>query len=435
MNNRVYIVITTFLPFVGGAETQTFSQAQHLQQQGYEPTIVTFHHKKEWAAEEVLGDIRVKRVAGKWLGNREHLPRIIQRLYYLLAMLLMGWTLWNERKNYDVLHVCQLSLLILPITLACRLARKPMLIVIMSAGAGKAVKSNEPVRLLAGPLDVNSSWLTVDGQTWIDGDLDALARKGKALVNYMFTHLRRISATIVVLSSRMEQQFTAYGRHIPRLEWIPNGVDQQRFSPVPPELQTNEWTKTVICVSKMRYEKGIDVLLQAWHLVHIQAPQARLILVGTGPLQKQLEQMAKALGIAGTVEFTGLQSDVPAQLRRGSIAVLPSRWEGMPNALLEAMATGLACVATRVSGSEDLIQPEVNGYLIEPEDYHAMGQVLLNLLNEPELSRRLGQTSYEIALKNYTIEQITRRYTGLYQRLISLRQPMKQVQPETAVNH
>jgi glycosyltransferase involved in cell wall biosynthesis len=425
---RICIVITTFFPLVGGAETQTLAQTQQLQARGYEPEIITFRHKSAWLPRETFGGVPVTRIAGRLLGNRDRFPRAFQRLAYVLAMLVMAWTLWRRRKDFDVLQVCQLSLLVLPLALVCRLARKPMIVVVISAGAGRATKSSEPARLVAGPLDANQAWLQVDGNTWIDGDLDGLARSGRLVLNYLCSQLNRISAVITVLSSRMKRRFDDYHLHLSDIQCIPNGVDLERFYPGP--VGDERQDQTVICVSKLRYEKGIDVLLQAWHLVHKQVPQARLVIVGSGPIQSQLERMARELGIEESVEFAGLQSDVPAQLRCGSIGVLPSRWEGMPNALLEAMACGLACVATRVSGSEDVIQPGMNGLLVEPEDYQGMAEALLTLLNHPDAVRQYGQAARETIVKSYSLEHITDRYIEIYRRLADGGQQARRISTE-----
>ena len=191
-----------------------------------------------------------------------------------------------------------------------------------------------------------------------------------------------------------------------------------RFQPPSIDLTNEEWTKTVVCVSKLRYEKGTDVLLQAWHLVQKQMPEARLVIVGSGPLQRQQEMLADALNIRQSVEFAGLQSDVPAQLHRGMIAVLPSRWEGMPNALLEAMASGCACVATRVSGSEDLIQNGINGLLVTPEDYSGLAEALLTLLKDPTLAKKYGAAARASIEQHYTLEHILDMYIDTYRELV-----------------
>jgi glycosyltransferase involved in cell wall biosynthesis len=127
--------------------------------------------------------------------------------------------------------------------------------------------------------------------------------------------------------------------------------------------------------------------------------------------------MAQALSIADCVEFAGLQSDIPAQLHRGRLAVLPSRWEGMSNALLEAMACGLACVATRTSGSEDLIEHGVNGLLVEPEDYQSMAKALLTLLDNSALVQEYGGAARETIERYYSFEQIMDKYVELYRRI------------------
>jgi len=220
---------------------------------------------------------------------------------------------------------------------------------------------------------------------------------------------------------------------LPDVQLIPNGVDTVRFRPAPAGGNSEKRGQVVVCVSRLSYEKGIDVLLQAWRLVYEQCPQAKLILVGDGPLHSQCEQMVQALGITASVEFTGLQGDVPAQLHRGSIAVLPSRREGMPNAVLEAMACGLPCAAARVSGSEDIIAHGVNGLLVEPEDYEGMAQALLTLLGDPDLTRRYGYAARRTIEERYSLEHVTDEYVELYSRITGHRLQARQVANKSAV--
>jgi len=429
-NPRIYIAIATFLPLVGGAEKQALAQARSLREKGYETTIITFHHDRTWLSRDVIEGVPIIRVAGALLGGREKLPRLLQKLLYLMAIIVMCWTLWRHRHCYDVLHVYQLSLLALPTALVCRLTGIPMIIAVRSAGSSSA-KSH--MSLVAGPLDVTAPWLQIDGQTRVDGDLEWLERMGKPVVRFIRSLLQRNHAVVIILSSRMKNYLADHNFNLPGTQLIPNGVDTTHFHPLYPDTSTDERAQVVVCVSKLRYEKGIDVLLQAWYLVQKQLPQpsqARLIIVGDGPLQTQLECMAQALGIAGSVEFAGLQSDIPAQLHRGNLAVLPSRFEGMPNALLEAMACGSACVATRVSGSEDIIQHGVNGLLVESEDYQGMAQALFTLLRNPVLAQEYGRVARATIEKHYSLERITDIYVELYQRIADHRsQNIEDIQP------
>jgi glycosyltransferase involved in cell wall biosynthesis len=152
--------------------------------------------------------------------------------------------------------------------------------------------------------------------------------------------------------------------------------------------------------------------------VQQQDPLARLIIVGGGPLRQQLLNMAEALGISGSTEFAGIHNDVAGQLRRAGLAVLPSRWEGMPNALLEAMACGLPCVATCVSGSEDIIEHGVNGLLVDVADYHNLADALLTLLHNPALARQYGRAALTTIEQRYSLEHITDLYLDFYHNMI-----------------
>jgi glycosyltransferase involved in cell wall biosynthesis len=418
---RVYVVISTFLPYVGGAEIQTLAKCQRLREHGNKVRIVTFRHEKDWKVKEDIKGVETIRVAGALLGGREKYPRPVQQFLYLLAILVMCWTIWDHRENFDVLQVCQLNVLTLPLSIVCLLARKPMTIIVISAGADKASRDiNAEPKLVAGPLDPNQEWLKVDSQGWINGgDLQGLQSKGKFALELTRTLLYRAKAVAIVLSTRTQRYLREHGFEQLEIERIPNGVDVARFHPAPRGTDAEEQAKDlrVICVSKLRHEKGIDVLLQAWYLVQKQKPEARLIIVGDGPSEEQLKRLARELKILESIEFAGLQSDVPAQLHRANIGMLPSRWEGMPNALLEYMASGLASIATRVSGSEDLIQSGTNGLLVESEDYTGMSRALLTLLGNAELIQKYGSAARQTVEQAYTIEYVTKRYLEVYQRL------------------
>ncbi|HLZ59789.1 MAG TPA: glycosyltransferase family 4 protein [Ktedonosporobacter sp.] len=421
---RVYIPIATFHPLVGGAETQAMLQAQTLRARGHEATIITFRHQRAWLPFETVDGVPVIRVAGALLGNRAQLPRIVKRTLFLLALVVMGWTLWRHRHRYDILHVYQLSALALPTAWVCRLTGKPMLIAVRSTGSTQFGQSQTATSLLAGPLDPAAPWLHIENVPWTNGDLEGLLRLGRPVMRYTRSLLERVGAKIIILSTRMQDYLDKNGFLLPNTERIPNGVDIVRFHPSSETLDDIK-AKTIICVAKLRYEKGIDVLLQAWHLVQLQCPEARLILVGNGStnsIEDRFVRMAEELDIKESIELAGLQKDIPAQLRRAGISVLPSRWEGMPNAILEAMACGLPCVATRVSGSEDIIEHGVNGLLVDIEDYKAMAQALLVLLSDPDLVKKYGQAARVTMETYYSLDHITDTYIEIYENMTGRKQ-------------
>jgi glycosyltransferase involved in cell wall biosynthesis len=417
---RIYIVIGTFHPLIGGAESQAHIQGKSLRERGYEATVVTFRHRMCWPKRDQVEGVPVVRIAGALLDGRSRYPRVMQQILYLFAMLVLIWTLWRDRHRYDILHVYQLSSLTLPTALACRLTGKPMLVSLRSTGLEKPRSGrNATVSLLAGPLDPATSWLQVNGLTWIDGDMESLTRLGKPAVWLTRSLLKNSRSQIIILSSRMKRYLSSKNFLFPNIRFIPNGVDMRIYYPLQAHQTDRKREHTVICVSRLRYEKGIDVLLQAWRLVRQQDPLAQLTIVGGGPLAQQFLSMTEALGVSGSVEFAGVQNDVAGQLRRGGLAVLPSRWEGMPNALLEAMACGLPCVATRVSGSEDIIQHEINGLLVEPEQPAEMANALRRIIEDRALRLRLGQAARHTIVSEYRIEAVAERCLQLYHHLLS----------------
>lgn len=414
---RIYIAIDTLWPVVGGAERQAIAHARGLRERGFEATVVTLRHDRAWRRREVIEGVPVTRVAGWVAGGRERFPAPLRKLAYLLGLLMMAWTVWRHRRRYDVLCVYKLNLLAAPAALACLLAGKPMIISSRCADSGVGAGTH-PAPLAPGPFGVCR-----EAGAYDISDAELLESLGAPVLRLTCYLLRRARAVVIVLSSRMGHELAAHGLWLPATLYIPNGVDATRFAPVRTDLLEDERARTVVCVCRLSYQKGVDMLLYAWQLVHTQAPTARLIVVGTGPLHKDLERLAEGLGVASAVEFAGVQSNVPAQFHRAGIAVLASRWEGMPNAVLEAMACGLPCVGTRVSGSEDIIQHGVNGLLVDPDDYRGMAAALLTLLRDTALTRDYGRAARATIEQQYTLERITDRYVELYETLTHGGQP------------
>lgn len=418
-NPRIYIAIATFHPLIGGAEKQALMQGRSLRARGIEATVLTFHHESSWPKHEEIDGVPVIRVGGSVLHNRRQLPRPLQKILYLVAMIIMGWSVWRHRQHFDILHVYQLNIIALPTAFACWIARKAMVVAIRCTGSETPLSAHQSS--LAGPLDPNLPCLRIPGRFKSGHDLEDLERLGKPIVHLTHALLLRIHAVVLVLSTRMKEYPATHKFPLPDMQLIPNGIDITQYHPQAGSPSTEERAYTAVCVARLSYEKGIDVLLQAWNLVHHEEPQAHLLIIGDGPLHAQLPGMAEALGLSQSVTFAGAQRDIPAQLCRGSFAVSSSRWEGMPNAILEAMACGIPCVATRVSGSEDIIQHDKNGLLVEAGDYSAMAQAILKLLRDPERTCRYGQAARVRIEQAYSLEHVTDRYVALYQHIFQSR--------------
>jgi glycosyltransferase involved in cell wall biosynthesis len=128
------------------------------------------------------------------------------------------------------------------------------------------------------------------------------------------------------------------------------------------------------------------------------------------------------LGISDSVEFLGLHRDVIPLLQKAWGFILPSRWEGMPNALLEAMSCGIPSIATRVSGSEDIIKDGINGLLVEPEQPEQIAQALRRLIEDPELAQRLAEAGRATVLSEYQLLHAAERCLEFYHQALGLKQ-------------
>jgi glycosyltransferase involved in cell wall biosynthesis len=422
---RICFVSAMFLPFLGGSEVQAEKQARRLQALGHDVTIVTLRHYRQWKPKEVLDGLPVVRVGGIY---RRDGRLNIGRLGYLPAAIAVLLKLWRLRHSYEVIHAFLLSPPTAIAALIGKIIRKPVIINISNAGPGEAQRAQlvEHGALLMADSLTETSFLKVDMKDWKAGagDIDHLAQLvlGKAMLDF----LRKSNAFYRILSTRSHSYLTSRGFRAEQIVHIPGSVDTERFQPSPerhPDPARPE--RDIICVARLEYAKGVDVLVHAWARM-LREPsewrahlKPRLRLVGWGECRAQIERIVAGLGIQGSVEFLGLRTDVVDLLQQSWGFVIPSRWEGMPNALLEAMACSLPCVATRVSGSEDIISDGINGILVEPEQPAEMAQALRRIIEGTELAQRLGQAGRATVVRNYQLTTIVGQCLELYRRLLA----------------
>ncbi len=177
----------------------------------------------------------------------------------------------------------------------------------------------------------------------------------------------------------------------------------------------------VISVAHLRRVKGIDILLNAAVRVCREFPNATFLVVGKvvePEYARELQEQTQALGLTDRVRFLGGRSDVFSLLKMSDIFCLPSRSEGFSNALLEAMACGLPCVATRVGGNAEGIQEGGNGFLVDNQDAELIADRILRLARNPDSARQMGTVGREIVQNKFTIEAQTEQLIHLYQSLL-----------------
>jgi glycogen(starch) synthase len=200
-----------------------------------------------------------------------------------------------------------------------------------------------------------------------------------------------------------------------KISVIPNGTDSERFKPV-----ERVWDRgRMLFVGRIVYQKGLDVLFQA--LAGINDLDWDLTLVGDGNQRPQMEELAASLGLTSRVHFTGWLSgdDLVAQYQKANLYVTCSRHEGMPNVVLEAMASGLPIIASAISGHNDLVIPDINGVLVPGEDPQALQCVLREILSDPKAQQQMGEASRHRAVELYSWSSTTEQYQAVLEQIIA----------------
>lgn len=233
--------------------------------------------------------------------------------------------------------------------------------------------------------------------------------------------VRRIAATladayVAVTPSLADVALEMHECNPDRLQVVPNGIDLARFSRDPEarrelreELGFPEEARVIGSVGRLAPEKNHALLLAATE--RIRSETVRVVLVGDGPLASELQG-------ARFVHLVGARDDVPRWLSAFDVFALSSSSEGLPLALIEAMAAELPVVATRVGGVGDLVETGVNGYLVPPSDAGELGLALQRLVDEPERARAMGSRGRERVLARHSAERMADDYEEIYQALL-----------------
>lgn len=260
------------------------------------------------------------------------------------------------------------------------------------------------------------------------GDLDGSNRK--------YQGIRRLYRPVVNHYVAVSQNLADYLRErigvAPgRITQIYNGVDTVRFAPPPdtrpaiagcPFAASDLWL--VGTVGRMQEVKDQVTLARAFVRAvrsHPSGKRLRLVMVGDGPLRSLVESDLAKAGLRDKAWLPGERSDVPDILRGLDCFVLPSLAEGVSNTILEAMASGLPLVATRVGGNPELVEDGITGRLVPSADCGAMASAIIGYFDDPMTARRHGRAARQAAVQRFSLDRMIRDYLSLYDRLLHRR--------------
>jgi glycogen(starch) synthase len=194
---------------------------------------------------------------------------------------------------------------------------------------------------------------------------------------------------------------------------IPNGVDLEKFA-----ISERLWAPAqMLFVGRIVYQKGLDLLLKA--LGNLKNQEWGLSVVGDGPQRTVLQSVATNYGVNDRVKFLGWKSrnELPVVFQQANLFVYPSRHEGMPNAVLEAMAAGLPVLATRIAGNEDLVNDET-GILVNSEDTAGLQAALEKIIANAQMRKQMGAAARKRVEENYGWPRVAQEYEHLIDRVL-----------------
>ena len=207
-----------------------------------------------------------------------------------------------------------------------------------------------------------------------------------------------------------------------KLVVIANGIDLSKYpAPKPVDrssLAVATGCRIVSCVGRLEHQKGVDWLLETAPSWLELVPDCHLLVVGEGPRRPHLERLCGELGIADRVRFAGWRADVPEILAASELVVLPSRWEGMPNAVLQAMASRLPVLATDVEGVRELLGPQAGPQIAPFGDSTTWTRRIVDLLSDPRRAADLGRQNRLRAEKEFSLERMVAAYERLWEDLL-----------------
>ena len=367
---RVLILTTAYLPQVGGSELAIKNITDRLPEVHFD--LITSRPSKDFPKYEKMGTVNVYRV-----GNQlSLLSFLLPKNFFPIAVFFKACRLVSEYGPYNIIHAYQAS---------------------QAAGGGWLLKWRYPdipflVTIQEGKTLNQQSWLT-----------------------RLFRHFIFTKADIVtVISNYLERYVRTQNPKIP-IRIVPNGVDLSKFKPEDNHVDS----KTIITVSRLVEKNGIINLIEAMAIVVGEIPDAKLMVIGSGFLDKDLKLKVKNLSLGDRVQFLGEIPNelLPKYLSMADVFVRPSLSEGLGTAFLEAMAAGLPVIGTPVGGIPDFLKDGETGLFCKVVDSKDLAEKIKILLTDKELKEKIIGNAKSLVAKKYDWNIVAGEFAEIYGRI------------------
>ena len=374
---HILMLSPQFRPLIGGYERAAERLSMALAARGHRVTVITERRNRTWPVREEQNGVQIERL---WCLYRPHLHTITSLIAFTVFLITHG-------RRYQVWHIHQYGMHAVFAVILGKLLHRPVVLKLTNSGPKGLQQATKAL---------------------------PIARFAK----YM---LKQVDA-LVALTRETQAEAVAFGVPQVRIHRLGNGVDAHSFKPLSPSERARLCNKlkivssgTVVSVGRLSKQKNPDGLLHAWKEAVPRMPAGwKLLIIGDGPMRAQLESFIENAELTSSVSFTGYQSNVSEWLAIADIYVLSSYCEGLSNAMLEAMASGIPVVSSRVSGSAETLEETGAGIVVEVDQIDQLAEALIKLANNPILSNQMGQTGRKIVENRFSVESIAERYEQLY---------------------
>jgi glycosyltransferase involved in cell wall biosynthesis len=298
--------------------------------------------------------------------------------------------LFRNRNHYDIVHGHLLSQTVALCGLTSLLWKKSTIVKVGSIGPASDFDKG-----VGGPLRSINRWLV--------GYIDCFVNISDAIANDLIKVLK-------VSQSKVHH--------------IPNGINVLKFSPpshknrqaIRQQIGLPSDSNIVLFAGRLEPTKRVELLLRAWQRIP-KNHNAILLIAGNGKMESELKTLCRKLNIEHRVRFHGISSEIHLVMQAADLFVLPSLTEGMPNVLLEALATGLPVIVTKMPAYTGFIKHLQNGYLFEDKGPEPLASAINHLLQNKDLAKQLGSTGRITVEQRYNLTAVTSRYVQLYQNI------------------